>query len=304
MSAQFGRLVSLIASTGTSQIDLSALKITFRIEQQDLQTPNRAYFRLWNVADQTAKLLQDEFTSITLQVGYEGSAMGTLWSGSIVQAISGRVNATDTFVDILASDGDEAYNFACVNQTLAAGATADDQVQAIAGAMGGYGVRPGYIAGVPSAPLPRAKVLYGMVRDPMRQLMQSAGSNWSIQDRQLQVMPITGYLPGDAVVLTADTGMIELPQQTQDGISVRCLINPQITPGRRVQIDNRSIQKAQISLAYTAINFLPRVTDDGFYRVIVANHSGDTRDNEWYSDLVCIALDDAVTPGLAAKGYG
>jgi hypothetical protein len=50
--------------------------------------------------------------------------------------------------------------------------------------------------------------------------------------------------------------------------------------------------------------FLPRVTDDGFYRTIVAEHSGDTRGNDFYTDLTCIALDDGVTPGLVAKGYG
>lgn len=304
MGQQYGRLISLIASTDAKGLDLSQLRIRFKIKQWDLQTPNHAIIRLSNVAPATVQLLQQEFTRITLQVGYEGGALGTIFDGNIIQVFDGRESNVDTVVTIIAADGDEGYNFAVTSQTLAAGSTPTQQVQAAVANFNGYGVKQGYVGPLPTAQLPRGKVMFGMTRDVMRQLSRSSGANWSIQNGQVNVMPITGYLPGDVVVLNSDSGLIGFPQQTQDGITARCLINPQIRSGGRIQINNADIIKAQVSPAYTALNFLPRVSDDGFYRVIVQEFSGDTRGNDWYADLICIALDDAVTPGLAAKGYG
>lgn len=304
MGQLYGRQWRLTASTLTKALDLSQLRIRFNIKQSDLQTPNNAVIRLSNCAPNTVKALQDEFTRITLQVGYAGGQLGTIFDGNIIQVFDGRESQVDTVATIVAADGDEAFNFSVTNQTLAAGSTPADQVQAVVANFNGYGVKQGYVGALPANPLPRGKVLFGMTKDVMRQVAQSSGANWSIQNGQVNVMPITGYLPGQAVVLNSDTGLIGFPQQTQDGISVRCLINPQVKSGGRIQINNRDIIKAQVSPAYTALNFLPRVSDDGFYRVIVQNFVGDTRGTDWYGDLICIALDDAVTPGLAAKGYG
>lgn len=304
MGEQYGRRWSLTASTLSKALDLSQLRIRFKIKQWDLQTPNNAVIRLTNAAPDTIKALQDEFTRVTLQVGYGGGQLGTIFDGNIIQVFDGRESQVDTMATIVAGDGDEAVNFSVTNQTLAAGSTLTEQFQAVIANFNGYGVKQGYIGALPANPLPRGKAAVGMTKDVMRRLAQQAGANWSIQNGRVNVMPITGYLPGEAVVLNSDTGMIGFPQQTQDGITVRCLINPKITVGGRVQIANQDIIKAQVSPAYTALNFLPRVADDGFYRVIVQDLIGDTRGNDWYADLICIALDDAVTPGLAAKGYG
>ena len=41
---------------------------------------------------------------------------------------------------------------------------------------------------------------------------------------------------------------------------------------------------------YTGVQNLAQVSTDGLYRVFVAEHSGDTRGSEWYTDLTCLAV--------------
>lgn len=305
MSRQYGRVCNLIvASVGGDALDLSELHITFNVKQWDVQTPNSATIRVFNLNPGTAQRVEKEFTRVVLQAGYEGGETGIIFDGTIIQIKRGRLNGTDTYVDILAGDGDAAYSFAVVNATLQAGTKPEDRLKAITESMAKYGVTQGYVPdGLGGQELPRGKVMFGMAQQQMRDLTASTLTTWSIQNGEVNVVVQGGYLPDEAVVLNRDTGMIGLPEQTEDGINARCLINPKIKVSGRVQIDNGSIQRASVSLQYTAINYFPRVTDDGFYRVVVIDHQGDNRGEAWYSDLVCVAVDDAVSIGLGQRGY-
>ena len=304
MSKQWLRKASLIVGGNSSGggLDLSPLRFKFSCKKGDLQTPNTCDIRVYNVSDGTASRVQHEFSRVILQAGYEEN-FAVIFDGNIKQVRRGRENATDTYLDILAADGDMAYNYAVVNTTLAAGARQADQVKAAQQSMAPYGVSSGYTPALGDQQLPRGKVMYGMARDYMRDSAETTDTSWSIQDGKVQMVPARGYLPGQAVVLTAKTGLIGMPEQTNDGIRAKCLLNPQLRIGARVQIDNKSIIRARVNVSYTAINMIPRVADDGFYRVLIAEHEGDTWGKDWYTNLVCLALDDTVPQSMAVKGY-
>lgn len=290
MTQQWLRKVSLIVGNASGQgLDLSQLHLRFTIFSATTQSPKHTTIRVYNVADATAKRLQQEFQQVFLQAGYDGN-FGLIFSGAIKQVRKGRENATDTFVDIIAADGDEAYNWSVINTTLAAGWSQTDYHGALIQSMSSYGVSAGYIPDFAATKLPRGKVCYGMTRDYMRQLAGAAGTQWTIRDGQLHMVPVTGYLPNQAVVLTSDTGMVGVPTQTVDGILVKCLLNPNIIPGSRVQINNASIQQAALSVDYTATNYFPSLDDDGMYKVYAMTQTGDTRGPAFYTDMICAAV--------------
>lgn len=300
MAEQFGRKVSLIIGPDAGDaLDLSGLRIVFRVQRGDLQTPNSARIRVYNVSDNTAQRAAAEFTRVVLQAGYEGN-YGIIFDGSIVQVRRGRESPTDTYMDITAADGDMAYNFAVVNTTLAAGSTHADVVDACLKAMGKYGVTAGYIADLPSNPMPRGQVLFGMARDHLETVARSTQTLWSIQDGQLQIVPETSYVPGEIPVINARTGMVGLPEQTQNGITVRMLLNPGVKIGRLIQLDNSSIQRYEFSLSSdqaranrnTALQ--NKINGDGFYYVMSNEFWGDTRGNDWYNEVICLAVDATV----------
>lgn len=287
-----------ISTSGERYFDLSNMHFTFNVQQSDIETPNNCSVRIFNLSDATAKMVKEEFTRIVIQAGYENGAFGVIFDGTIRQVRAGKVNAVDKYLDIYAADNDLGFNFGTISTTLAAGSSPDDQAGALAKAMG---ADVGYTSYATGAALPRGKVLYGMARDHMRALAKTTGTTWSVQNGKMQVVPLTGYVPGAEVTLTAKTGLIGLPEQTQDGIKADCLLNPKIVVGGSVKIDNASIQKyiyAQGSnlymspdeLAYFGSLAAPSISSDGVYRVLVAEHDGDTRGTSWYTRLVCLAV--------------
>lgn len=295
---QYLRTISLIVfGTDLNGLDLSQLRIKFSVKRSDTMTPNSADIRVYNLSMETALQIQKEFKRVILQAGYAGN-FGVIFQGNIKQVIIGRESATDTFIDIVAGDGDRAYNFAIVNQTLAAGASALDQTQAATKAMNSRGVAAGFTGDMPPESLPRGKVMFGNSRDYLRTIAQTTDKSWSIQDEKVTFVSKKSYLPGERVVITSKTGMIGTPQQTNEGVNVKMLLNPIIKIGGRVQIDNKSIERFKINLTVpnSAANIPAPLTADGVYYVLVCEHQGDTRGVEWYTTLICLNVDVTANP--------
>ena len=141
----------------------------------------------------------------------------------------------------------------------------------------------------------------------LRDFCETEGMRWSIQNGKLQIIPKGQTMSQEAFVLRPDTGLIGMPIQTPSGIEARCLLNPNIRIGGRVQIDQSSVQQAVINQQVSAgalryNSFLPKLAGDGLYAVFVAEHRGDTRGQDWYTDLICLAMDATVTPALLGRG--
>ncbi len=291
-------------------LDLSEFHYKFKCSTADTESPNNASVRVYNLKPETVKKVQGEYSTVVLQAGYEGN-FGQIFKGTIKQYRIGRENATDTYLDILAADGDLGYNFSVANATLSAdNSGVSSRVDAIMQGFGKHDVKPGVI-NIPNTGgvLPRGKVLFGMARTMLRQQVWSAGATWSIQNGKINITPLDGYLPGSAVVINALTGMIGMPESTIDGIKVRVLMNPRIQAGLLIKIDNASINKtlqtnpsAPIPYnQYTGIQLLASVAADNLYRVYSAEFEGDTRGQPFYTDIVALAL-NADTNKVIANG--
>ncbi|MCK1783437.1 hypothetical protein L9Z73_03390 [Pseudomonas sp. TNT11] len=306
---QYLRQISLKVGDAKSALDLSDMRIRFAVRRGDFKTPNSADIRVYNLSPDTVRRVQKEFERVVLQAGYAGN-YGVIFDGTIKQVRRGRESQTDTYIDITAADGDSAYNFAVMNVTLAAGSTASDHLQQALSSMASRGVTMGEAPDLAVNRLPRGKVFYGMTRDFLDILGKTQDVSWSIQDGKLTLIPNNAYLPGEAVVVTSATGMIGLPEQTQNGINVRTLLNPGIRIGKRLQINNTSIQQYRYGLSISAgssnsfVKQQANIADDGFYKAFVVDHYGDTRGNEWYTDTICLSIDSTVPIGLLPQTGG
>jgi hypothetical protein len=282
-------IVGILANPNAA-IDLSELHIRFQVRNTTAQTLKRAEIRIYNLSDDTARKIQNEFTRVELSAGYGGEA-GLIFQGQIAYIMAGKENATDTYVDIFAQDGDAAYNFAVSNRTLAKGWTPDQLYDAMLQDMAPYGVTAGYKPAFTAESASRGRACYGMTRDYLRDLAKQQGCEWNIEDGKLNFVPLTSYIPGQAVVVNSNTGMIGTPKMTIQGLMVKTLLNSSIKSGGQVQIDNASIASLKINIPYTGIDVAPGTDADGFYTSRVVQHTGDNRGQEWYTDMICVAVD-------------
>jgi hypothetical protein len=164
--------------------------------------------------------------------------------------------------------------------------------------MGTAGVGTGYIGPLPPLKLPRGKVMYGNARDYIKAVADTNNLSWSIQDENVVILPESTYLPTQAVVLTTKTGLIGTPQQTVEGIMAKCLLNPKLRCHSRVQIDNKSVAQFKIDFTQpgSPANTPSALNYDGYYYALVAEHSGDTRGTEWYTNLRMLTIDVSSNP--------
>lgn len=306
---QYLRQISLKVGDADDALDLSDMRIRFAVRRGDFKTPNSADIRVYNLSENTVQRIQKEFERVVLQAGYAGN-YGVIFDGTIKQVRRGRESQDTTYIDITAADGDSAYNFSVMNVTLASGSTANDHLEQVLSSMKSRGVTMGETPKLSETKLPRGKVFYGMTRDFLDILGKTQDVSWSIQDGKLTLIPNNAYLPGEAVVITSATGMVGLPEQTQNGINVRTLLNPGIRIGKRLQINNTSIQQYRYGLSINSgvsnsfVKQQAKIADDGFYKAIVVDHYGDTRGNEWYTDTICLAIDATVPIGLLPQTGG
>lgn len=300
---QWGRKVSLIVGDEEA-LDLSALSFSFAIKRNDAKSPNSATIKVMNASRETASLVQREFTRVVLQAGYQGN-YGVIFHGNVVRAKWGRSGDTDMVLEITAADGDKAYNFAVINATLSKGSTRGGKVQLLCSAMNPYGVKQGYVPDLGGKGSIRGSVMSGMVRDYLQDVCSSANTLWSIQDGKVVVVPETAYVPGSVPVVSHDTGLVGMPEQTEKGIKLRMLLNPSIRVGGLIHLDNSRIREYGYEAkgggedGAKAIDYSEqrRISGDGYYYVMETEHLGNTRDNDWYTDVLCLATDATLYPG-------
>ncbi|WGS52667.1 hypothetical protein LFL96_31270 [Paraburkholderia sp. D15] len=290
---------------------------------------------IYNLAPATVQKIQGEFTKIVLEAGYEHGDVGIIFQGTIKQINRSRQKNVDSVLEIEAADGDELYNFGLVNKTLAAGSTPSQQFDAIT-------LPSAYSDGLPHArdvkkvidaiaaqKLPRGKVMFGMVRDHARDWAAKNNVRWSIQNGEAVLVPVTGYLPGEAVALWPEAGLIGTPTVSDKGVQARILLNPRVRIGGLVQIRQADIDTTPAkpqsntagaspatatakattkatakSTAKATPKTTAKTTAAGFYRVLVCEHSGDNRGTDWYSDLTCVAVDTSAPPDSSVLAAG
>lgn len=298
MTLQYLRTISLtIGDDDGNAIDLSDLHIRFLVQGATLSTLKYCEIRIWNLAADTANLVAKEFTKVTLKAGYRGNNQ-IIFQGQIGRIAIGREDSVDSYCDLFCQDGDLAANWGVVNRYLPEGYTDDDVLQALMATFNDHGVTLGYKMPLRTRQSSGAKTMAGMAFDYMTQLADANDADWFIDNAKLNIVPRKGVLPSGSVpALSNETGLIGTPTQTFNGINVRCLLNPEIRIGCPFVLDNRSIntttQRPGVIINETLL-VVPDINRNGIYKAFSVQHTGDTRDQDWYTDLIAVDVDGTI----------
>lgn len=308
---QWNRKCTVVVGPSTGAVRIEELRVQFEVVKTPGKTPNGAKILIYNLSQETEARIKGEFAEVLLNVGY-ANATELVFRGNLRHVFAYRQDA-DRIVQLDAADGDKAYREAKLNVTLAAGTTIGSIIDHAIAAMGG--VTKGHVT-IKDRKLGRGKVVSGMVRDIFDPIAESSEADWSIQDNTLQIVPCDSTLPTEAIVISADTGMLNAPELTDKGIKVECLLNPAIRVGGKIRLDNNDL-KAKIGLKRASLvpkkkvtgktkakpkkgRELARLDPDGVYKVLQVTHKGDTRGMEWRSIVEAVALQKSIPSGRQA----
>lgn len=300
------KLTIQIDANDPKALDLSQFKIVFTVGQATSEQPKAAEIYIYNLSASTMNLLagvdsQKINTQVILECGY-GSELSVVFKGRVFQYRRGRDNPTDTWLCVLAISGDAVQNDALVNQSVPAGTSKNDVSNILVSETNKYGLVTGEIASISEQQYPRGRVFFGSLHDSIQQFGKENNIDFDYSDDVISSINKLGFSVEPVQVLTPKTGMVGMPQLTSEGLTVKCLLNPKLKRKGRIQVDMSNLQTESYDIGYSSQQVdqpykNPKLATnaEGMFIIQAIEHSGDTRGDEWYTHLVCTAI-NAVVP--------
>ncbi|MCA0345318.1 MAG: hypothetical protein LCH99_37210 [Proteobacteria bacterium] len=279
------------------------LKVSFDIVKDVSSSANTATIELWNLSESHRNSVGKELDEITLEAGYmppagmsgpgaldfrrnesgifvldqgqvstgSGGNVGVLFKGAI-RDVEHKRQGANIVTRISCGDGDKAIRKAKLSKSYPKGTPVKDVVEDLYKELEKEGVKRGEWK-FPDDMKQEFKRPYATCARCYRELDtigRGHGFYWNLQNQTMEIIPGDGYV-GQVVLIAPETGMIDTPAITDNGVRVSCLLNPEIRPNRRVQVRSGIIDMN---------------ADGGMYRVSQASYRGDNFGGDFSVEVV------------------
>ncbi len=276
-------------------LDVSDLRVQFSIRRVALYYPNQAIISIYNLTPDNENAIIQQGYRVIVEAGYL-SNYGQIFDGDVIMCTRSKQNGVDFVLNILTIDGDQFLNSSFCSFTYAKGQTAREVVKNICNKASNP-ISLGYTSPILDKIIySKGAAVHGQPKKTLSDIARTINGTWFVDNGTLHIFSYSDSadkLPNNlkqAVELTPQTGLIGNPQQVNYGITVRCLLNPKIMPYGLIYIPSRYITKQMVQIGTFSQGISTPYTLDpnGIYRVCSVTFTGDTRGNEWYSDIVAV----------------
>lgn len=282
----YGRRYRVLVGVGDNKaLDVSQLRCTFRVEKSMSEEPNLSEVTIYNLSAETENTIIVGGNDIVVEAGYEGEQYGMIFKGNVVQPLRNKEDGVTYSLQLISQDGDKFLNGGIISASFRKGQTQRNIANELTNKASNP-VQTGAISSdLDNVKLARGKVVFGLSKDYLRQISKSQDAVFYVNDGVVNIVKATDLPPGEIFSLGPDSGLIGAPEQTENGIKGKCLLNPRINLNSLIHIDNSIIRMQKIQAGQTA----RQLNSDGVYRVIKLVHSGDTRGDDWYTEFEAVA---------------
>ena len=247
-------------------LDLSKLRITFRVKSSLKPEPNTADVEVYNLSNDHRSQLEESATQIMrLSVGYNGLTH-QIFLGEVRTCFT-QVQGADRVTKFSSGDGEQAVLGSRIRVTYGTQVQIDVCMRDLAKALGvGEGNLATVAAKLKSRGLasiyPRGAALEGNAWRELIIICRSCGLEATIQDGALLIVEQGQALAGVAVRLSPSTGLVGSPAFDNDGsVNAVARLIPELRPGVQVSLESLS--------------------GKGVYRVHSAEYTGDSHGDDW-----------------------
>lgn len=275
---------------GAAIVEITDLRFQFKIKKTLSKEPNTSEITVTNLSEQSRAELQNKKLRVSLSAGYENT-LAVIFTGDSRDCDSVQDDA-DWTTKIQCGDGERAYRFGRTSESFRRGVRVTDVLQKIADGMGLDSSTVTGVEGLRGRQYVGGYAAHGRSARELERILRGFGYAWSIQDGQLQILAPEASTADAIIELSFSSGLIGSPTlntpSTASGtvttgtidpftgkirssggrstLKARSLLQPEIRPGRRVQLDSTTGIK-------------------GVFRVTSVTHTGDTHGGDWFSDF-------------------
>ena len=303
MSKQYGRRWELKIDKKDGSMALTiaqdgftpeSLKVEFDINYPGYQTWLISTIVIWNLDENTISTLITapvEGATVKFQAGYtgKGNKYGLIFSGYVLQSLFQRINVTDYRLELRCVAGQRVFNNNWINTSLQKNLTAMSLFNAGIG-KANYPVNADYLSNTikaQTATTRRGVCIFKSTKDYISEFAQDTASQPQIIDGALKMMTQADGAETKAMAIekTPDNGLIGTPVQVDYGASFRCLLDPDIklqVPPLWVKLTGAMVNLQSVTPGVIA----SKLDSDMFLKVGSVRHVGNTRGEEWYTEVV------------------
>lgn len=224
---------------------------------------------VYNLSPSLRSALQTPSAAIQVRAGWSNTKMTLLFAGG-VQAAWSRREGPDIITSITCLSGLVTESQAISdNLIFSAGTSVQAVLLAAAAKFSGVVVDPKNVS-VKGSIGRRGYTMHGLVSDCLTELAHVYGFHWAIIDGSFYAVMDYVPLPGNAVDIGPDSGLMRAEPilysdfQIQSGIIIYSLLNPWVQPNRVINL------KSEVNPAL-----------NGSYLSWSVTHCGDTHTSQW-----------------------
>lgn len=252
---------------------VKGLRIIFDCEKTNESNPNSAKIDIFNLSEASRGVFEGDKTLIQLSVGYDGllpeglfrsgiassSSVETVFVGNITK-VKHKLIGRDIVTSLEVADGGNRFRNARFNKGYPPNVKLTFVIDELIAELG---LAKGPKLGVPVKNYSNGLAFSGLVRDHLDTLCKANNLEWSIQNETVQIIQKDTTILNSPILINSDTGMVGSPEKTKDGVEFSCLLDPSLTPGKKIKIEGKFLE--------------------GFYKVRKVIQKGDTNAGDFLS---------------------
>ena len=325
----WGRAYSLIIETtqgdtlpvSSDAFEPEALRFTFEIETAAMADMWTATIKIYNLNYQTSSFVIGQGSTVTISAGYQnGQQYGVIWQGTVLWVEFTKVNVTDHVLTIQSVVGSkQVTNF--VSMATGPFQTQRQLLMAMCKQANITLNDPGNMLDSANQ-LPCPKTFWGQPKKFINDAARTANT-WGFPDFAGNTNILSMTLASDTPELTyappiaagsnvspssgVSYTIVGTPKQVLVagqlwGVSFTVLLDSRLTitaQPQLIKVDSSAIiEQAPASFGAPP----PVLSQNGQYAVVGLGHVGDTRGNEWYSEVLAVTTAGTMVNFPSVKG--
>lgn len=252
MQMQFKRNISIIISpvTGGSSLVFNDFRVNFEVQKSvEKKVQNTAKIQIYNLSDDSFNFIKQKNMAVTIKVGWGEEADKLLFFGKISRA-SKEKKDTDWIIKIESGDSGNAYNSAKISKSYPEKTTHLNVFEDLKSELFKENTIKG-VKGVFASDnlFNNGLAAHGNVGNLMDNILTANNYDWQINNGILEIQK--KGIPTQIVKLSSESGLLDSPEVTENGIKATCLLQPEISTLRQVYLESYYIKGVYIPTKVT-----------------------------------------------------
>lgn len=274
-----------VFTEGEFSVDFSDLHCKISIQHTDTTRPYSCDIRVYNINRSTCSNIKCG-DKLTIDAGYK-NLHGVIFIGKVAQVRYGRVDGVNTYLDIRCMANENLVTKP-VYKTLSKEKTRKILLNEI-GSVADFLLKSGNVPSLEDT-YKRGKTVVGSPYKFFKSISFTMDATFVFENNTYTIFDLDRLDLAEVIELSATSGLIGRPQLTLQGISGKCLINPNIKVGVCVKIKESSIDDYLVPTQYSkSIPPVPQYDLKGLYWILQTNYELDNRGTEWYINFIAVA---------------